>query len=231
VPGLPAPLPSGPAAPGPLPRSARAALPGTAAYQLASGSFHSDGSGSVTPPAAIAASADILISLRAALSMRKASGSSTKAADARLSQMLRVPRSRITSNQASHHSRVAVTSRKAIAIWRPRHSAQAVRVNPASSKTSNPTQASRQCVAVKSLCSVNASTTIHAASTTAATTENSAASRRLRLRFRSSSGCGWSIAASMRASWRRSAGLMRRSSASVITVCFFPRGTAISRGP
>ena len=65
-------------------------------------------------------------------------------AEARLPQMAPVPESRITSNQASQHSSVAVISRKAIAIWRPRQSAHPVAANPRNSRMSNPTQAPRQ---------------------------------------------------------------------------------------
>jgi hypothetical protein len=144
----------------------------------------------VTPPAPIAASADILMSRRAALSSRNASGSSTRTASAMLGHMSFVPRSRITSNHASQHSRVPVISRQAIATWRPRQSAQPVTANPMSSKPSSPTHARRQCVAVKSRCSVSASTTIQAASTTLAAIEMIAPSRALRFSLRSSSGCG-----------------------------------------
>ena len=51
----------------------------------------------------------------------------------------------MTSNQASQHSRVPVTSRQAMTIWRPRQKAQAVAANPSSSRKSNPTQAPFQC--------------------------------------------------------------------------------------
>ena len=81
------------------------------------------------PDSLIAARAEILIRRRAALNIRNASGSSMNTAEATLPQMSRVPGSRITSNQASQHSSVAVISRKAIAIWRPRQSAQPVAAN------------------------------------------------------------------------------------------------------
>ena len=88
------------------------------------------------------------MSRRAALNMRNAIGSSTTAADNRLSHSPLVPRSRITSNQASQHKSDPVTSRQAMTIWRPRQNAHPVTAKAASSTRSKPTHASRQCVAV-----------------------------------------------------------------------------------
>jgi hypothetical protein len=156
----------------------------------ASGSFQSEGSGNLLPPAPTAARADIRIRRRAALSIRNASGNSTTTAEATLSHMSSVRRSRITSNQASQHSSVAVTNRPAIAIWRPRQKAQPVSANVASRTMSKPTQARRQCVATYSRRSVMTSTTIQATRMTQATAKNSAPRRRRRSSFRSSSGCG-----------------------------------------
>jgi hypothetical protein len=81
---------------------------------------------------------------RAAANMRNAIGSSTTTADAMLSHSPLVPRSSITSNQASQHSSVPVTTRQAITIWRRRQNAQPVAAKPRSSTMSKPTQASRQ---------------------------------------------------------------------------------------
>lgn len=141
----------------------------------------------------MAARADIRSSRRAALNSRNASGSSMKAAEAMLSHMSSVRRSRITSNQASQHSSVAVISRQPITICRPRQNAQPVTANAASSTKSNPTQASRQWVAVYSRRSVMISTMIQAISTTQATAEISAPTfrrRSIRSTLRSSSGWG-----------------------------------------
>jgi hypothetical protein len=114
-----------------------------------SGSRHSDGSGTASSPRALTAtSADSLISRRAALSSKNASGSSMSTAEQMLIHMPLVPRSSMTSNQASQHSSVPVISRQAITIWRPRQKAHAVAANAENSTMSNPTQASRQCVAV-----------------------------------------------------------------------------------
>jgi len=84
------------------------------------------------------------MSRRAAANMRKAIGSSTTTADATLCHCPLLPRSRITSNQASQHSSVPVTSKQAITIWRCRQNAQPVAAKQKSSTMSKPTQASRQ---------------------------------------------------------------------------------------
>jgi len=84
------------------------------------------------------------MSRRAAANIRNAIGSSTTSADAMLCHCPLVPRSSITSNQASQHSSDPVTSRQAMTIWRPRQNAQPVAAKPESSTTSKPTQASRQ---------------------------------------------------------------------------------------
>jgi hypothetical protein len=156
----------------------------------ASGSRHSDGSGSLTPPAPTAARADIRISRRAALNIMNASGSSTKTAEAMLGHMSSVRRSRITSNQASQHSIVAVISRPAITICLPHRKAQPVTANAPSSTKSNPTHASLQWVATYSRRRVMMSTTIQAASTTQEIAKNRTPIRRRRSSFRSSIGCG-----------------------------------------
>jgi len=155
-----------------------------------SGSRHSDGSGSLTPPAHTAARADIRIRRRAALSIMNASGSSTRSAEAMLGHMSSVRRSRITSNQASQQSIVAVITRPAITTCLPRHRAQPVNPNALSSTKSNPTHASRQWVAVYSRRRVMMSTMIQATSTTHEIPKKSTPSRRRRSSLRSSSGCG-----------------------------------------
>jgi hypothetical protein len=151
---------------------------------------HSDGSW--PPPSAvlIATSADSLMRRRAALNMRNAIGSSTTTAAAMLVHMSLVRRSSMTSNHASQHSSVPVTSRQAITIWRPRQNAQPVAAKAASSTMSKPTQASRQWVAVYSRCKVKMSTTIQPASTIQEMTEKRTASLRRRARFTPSIGCG-----------------------------------------
>ena len=83
-------------------------------------------------------SADSLIRRRAALNIRNAIGSSTNTAEATLSQTSDVPRSSTTSNQASQHSSVPVTSRQAMTIWRPRQNAQPVAANASSRMRSKP---------------------------------------------------------------------------------------------
>ena len=128
---------------------------------------------------------------RAALNMRNAIGSSTMTAEAMLIHMPLVPRSRITSNHASQHSSVAVTSRQAMTIWRPRQNAQPVAANAASRTMSNPTQASRQWVHVEVTGAGRAaSTMIQPTSTVQQTIEKSTPSRLPLDRCISSSGCG-----------------------------------------
>jgi len=139
------------------------------------------------PP--IATSADRRMSRRAALNMRKAIGSSMMTAEATLSHSPLVPRSSMTSNHASQHSSVAVTRRQTITIWRPRQNAQPVAAKAKSSTMSKPTQASRQCVAVKCRCRVSTSTMIQPTSTVQQMMENSAPRRRRLSRW--SSCIGW----------------------------------------
>ncbi len=93
-------------------------------------------------------------------------------AEAMLTQMSGVPESSITSNQASQHSSVAVTSRQAMTIWRPRQNAQPVAANASRTEEVEPTQAPLQCWVWKERCRVRPSTMIQPTSTAQAMTDN-----------------------------------------------------------
>ena len=77
---------------------------------------------------------------RATGGINTASGSSANTAATRLIRIWRVPRSNSRSNQASQHSRVAVTVRQMIRTCRSRQAAHAVVANAASKAKSKPTQ-------------------------------------------------------------------------------------------
>ena len=152
--------------------------------------FHSGGSASCgrssqsleSPDSRTATRADSRIRRRAALNMRNASGSSTISAEATLPQMSDVPASRTTSNHASQHSSVPVTSKQAMTIWRPRQNAQPVAANAANSMRSNPTQAPFQCWVWKERCRVRTSTMIQPTSTAQAMIDARVPRRRPRAR-------------------------------------------------
>jgi hypothetical protein len=122
--------------------------------------------------------------------MKNASGNSTISAEATLPQMSDVPASRTTSNHASQHSRVPVTSRQAMTIWRPRQNAQPVAANAPSSMRSNPTHAPFQCWAWKERFRVRKRTTIQPTSTAQAMIDARAPTQRPRDRRIARNGCG-----------------------------------------
>ena len=82
--------------------------------------------------------------LRAIAIASSASGSSTSSADSTLATNPGVLTSRTTSNQASHSSNDASTTRQMIRSWRRRQAVHPVTANAPSSATSNPTHAPRQ---------------------------------------------------------------------------------------
>ena len=111
---------------------------------LYSGIFHSGG----TRPGRPARRPTVLMfsrmRRRAPITASAASGSSTHSAISTLTRKSLVRRSRVTSNQASQHSRVASTTRQMMTSWRCRQPAHAVIANVTSRPRSNPTHAPRQ---------------------------------------------------------------------------------------
>ncbi|HEX6526652.1 MAG TPA: hypothetical protein VF070_42540 [Streptosporangiaceae bacterium] len=101
---------------------------------------HNGGTGPGMPSSRMTDSTVIRTRRRAPANNRNASGSSATSAETMLITLV----SSCTSNQASASSSVPVTSMKKITTWRWFHDAHAVAANPASSKTSRPTQAPRQ---------------------------------------------------------------------------------------
>jgi len=115
---------------------------------------------------------------------------------------------------------VPVIIMKKMSTWRCRQAAQPIAASPTSSAISRPTHTARQSLEVKRSGRVEMRIPIQVASARQHAVMNSRPNRLRSLRRRVAIGCGRSMAASMRASSRRSSWVIVRSSASSITLPF-----------